>query len=380
MNPKERVITEFKRKYNQDPKWVVRSPGRVNLIGGHTDYNDGFVLPMAINYATWIALRPRSDKKVVVRSLDLDGRIEFDLDDFENTDSGWGEYVKGIAWALLEDGLQLSGWEGVLSGNVPIGSGLSSSAALELSVAKAFSLTSGFSWDVLKISKIAQLAENDWVGMKCGIMDQLISAAGEKDHALLIDCRTLESSPVPLPAGTAVVVLDTNTHRGLVDSAYNERREQCESAAEFFGVSKLRDVNLDEFHKRETEMDPLSRKRARHIITENDRVQKSAEAMKNGDAQLLGNLISAAHKSISEDYEVSSKELDLIVEIALEQPGCFGSRMTGAGFGGCAVALVDEDQLDSFVTNIMGQYKNKAGLEAKVYVSRACEGTSVIEM
>jgi galactokinase len=378
MTPKDRAASEFKKKYGDAPPWIVRSPGRVNLIGGHTDYNDGFVLPMAINYATWIAFRPRQDDRVEVMSLDMDDTIEFNLKNLEKSKSGWGEYVKGVAWALKEKGFVLKGWEGILIGNVPIGAGLSSSASIELSVAKAFSLASGFEWDPVEIAKAAQHAENEWVGMKCGIMDQLISAAGKKDSALLIDCRSLELRSIPFPSNIVAVILDTNTRRGLVDSAYNERRNQCESAASFFGVLKLRDVSLEDFNKRKEEMEPLERRRAQHVITENNRVLESVDAMESGDAALLGELLNAAHKSISEDYDVSSNELNAIVEIAQAQPGCFGARMTGAGFGGCAVALVDKSHLDEFLVEVVEEYKERTGLDSEVYSSSASEGTNLV--
>ena len=378
MTPKDRAASEFKKKYGDAPPWIVRSPGRVNLIGGHTDYNDGFVLPMAINYATWIAFRPRQDDRVEVMSLDMDDTIEFNLKNLEKSKSGWGEYVKGVAWALKEKGFVLKGWEGILIGNVPIGAGLSSSASIELSVAKAFSLASGFEWDPVEIAKAAQHAENEWVGMKCGIMDQLISAAGKKDSALLIDCRSLELRSIPFPSNIVAVILDTNTRRGLVDSAYNERRNQCESAASFFGVLKLRDVSLEDFNKRKEEMELLERRRAQHVITENNRVLESVDAMESGDAALLGELLNAAHKSISEDYDVSSNELNAIVEIAQAQPGCFGARMTGAGFGGCAVALVDKSHLDEFLVEVVEEYKERTGLDSEVYSSSASEGTNLV--
>ena len=220
----ESVFQEFKQRFSGDPVWITKSPGRVNLIGEHTDYNDGFVLPMAINYATWVALRPRNDGKVITTALDLDQSLEFDLNSVTKGKNDWQEYIKGVAWALQQDNRQLTGWEGVFSGNVPIGAGLSSSAALELAMARAFSLVSGFEWDPARMALTCQKAENLWVGVSSGIMDQMISASGKKDFALLIDCRSLETKHVPLPQNTQIVILDTNTRRGLVDSDYNDRR------------------------------------------------------------------------------------------------------------------------------------------------------------
>lgn len=242
MTPEQQILAAFRQRYGVEPPTIVRAPGRVNLIGEHTDYNDGFVLPLAIDRATWIALRPRPDRSVTVHALDFAESDTFDLDDLAPRPGSWANYVRGVAWALGQHGYALGGWEGVMAGDVPIGAGLSSSAALELSVARAFGAVAGWPWDAARMALIGQYAENRWVGMNCGIMDQMISAAGVADHALLIDCRTLETRPMPLPPDTAIVVLDTATRRGLVDSAYNERRAQCEAAASHFGAKALRDV------------------------------------------------------------------------------------------------------------------------------------------
>ena len=232
---------------------------------------------MAIDRATYIALRPRNDKKVVAISIDMDERREFALDDLPRpVNTEWIDYLTGVAWALQERGFELRGWEGVVSGDVPIGSGLSSSAALELATARAFHCVSDFEWDAAEMALACQAAENEWLGVKCGIMDQMISAAGVEDRALLIDCRSLETFTAPLPAGTVVVILDTGTRRGLVDSKYNERRAQCEAAARHFGVTALRDVEVATFERRAHELDPLIRQRARHVISENERTLRSA--------------------------------------------------------------------------------------------------------
>ncbi len=240
---------------------MVRAPGRVNLIGEHTDYNDGFVLPLAIDRAVWIALRPRVDRQVLAHSFDFAASVTFALDRIERTNGDWAEYVKGVAWALQESRHVLRGWEGVIAGDVPVGAGLSSSAALELAVARAFAAVSDLPWDAARMAKLGQRAENEWVGVRCGIMDQMISATGRAGHALLIDCRTLHTEAVPLPPGTVVVVLDSATRRGLVDSAYNERRGQCESAARAFGVAALRDVSADRFEAEAGRLDEVTRRR-----------------------------------------------------------------------------------------------------------------------
>ena len=237
------IVAAFQTRFGAAPDFVVRAPGRVNLIGEHTDYNDGFVLPMAIDRAVWIALRPRDDGQVAAYSLDFDDEARFDAKAPAREPAGWQAYLKGVAWALREAGHSLTGWEGVVSGDVPRGSGLSSSAALELATARAFAAVSGFAWDAPAMALLGQKAENLWVGVNCGIMDQMVSAAAAAGSALLIDCRTLATEAVALPAGCAVVIMDTGTRRGLVDSAYNERRARCEAAAKALGVAALRDVD-----------------------------------------------------------------------------------------------------------------------------------------
>ena len=379
---RERVRAEFVRRFGGEPRWIARAPGRVNLIGDHTDYNDGFVLPMAIDRAVWIALRPSADGQVRVYSLDFGEEARFDPEtlpaagDGSVTD-GWAEYVRGVAWSLADAGLEVQGWEGVAAGDVPLGAGLSSSAALELAVARAFASIGALEWEPSKMALIAQRAENAWVGVNCGIMDQLISAAGAEDHALLIDCRSLKTRAVPIPPGVAVVVLDTTTRRGLVTSAYNERRAQCESAARFFGVPALRDVSAAVFAAREQELDETTRRRARHVITENARTLEAADALARGDVASVGALMNASHESLRSDFSVSRPELDAMVELAREERGCFGARMTGAGFGGCAVALVTRDAASAFSAAVSRRYEAAVGLEPAVYVCRASQGASL---
>lgn len=375
----QNTLTEhFHRIFNASPSLLVRAPGRVNLIGEHTDYNDGFVLPLAINRAIWIALRPRPDSRVLIHSLDFPDPADFDLTQMARAGEGWVEYVKGLAWALQQEGHTLHGWEGVMAGDIPVGAGLSSSAGLELATARAFASVSGLAWDAARMALLSQKAENQWVGVNCGIMDQMISAAGKKDHALLIDCRTLDSRLVPLPMGTAVVVLDTATRRGLVDSAYNERRAQCETAARHFDVPALRDVSLETFTARADELDPVVRARARHVISENARTLEAATAMENGDAVRLGELMDASHVSLRDDFQVSSDALNIIVEIARAQEGCYGARMTGAGFGGCAVALVEGEAAEKFGAQVAADYEAKTGRKPNVYVCSAEDGAEVV--
>lgn len=368
----------FLKVFGQRPRWIVRAPGRVNLIGEHTDYNDGFVLPMAIDRAIWIALGPRQDGRVVVHSVDYAQQGEFSLEGLAKQQAGWIEYFKGVAWSLQQAGHKLKGWEGVVLGDVPVGAGLSSSAALELAVARAFAAVGDIPWDPVTMACLGQRAENDWVGMRCGIMDQLVSAAGQAGHAILIDCRTLDIEPVPLPAQLAVVVLDTGTRRGLVDSAYNERRQQCETTAEFFKVRALRDVDLDRFQQLSGELEEPMRRRARHVITENQRTLEAAEAMRRGDIETLGRLMQESHASLRDDYEVSSDALNTMVELALTQRGCYGARMTGAGFGGCAMAIIDRTSAEAFAAAVAGQYQATTGHTPAVYVCQATDGAAIV--
>jgi len=371
------VVAHFTKRFGQPPRWVIRAPGRVNLIGEHTDYNDGFVLPLAIDRAVWIALRPRDDRRVSVYSVDYNETREFSLDDLRNEKAGWIEYLKGTAWSLQDAGFALTGWEGVLQGDVPLGAGLSSSAALEMATARALAAAGNLDWNPAKMAKLGQRAENKWVGVNCGIMDQLISAAGRANHALLIDCRTLDTQPVPFPPGTAVVVLDTSTRRGLVDSAYNERRSQCEAAAKFFGVSVLRDVTMKQFQQKAGRLDDVTRRRALHVIGENDRTVQAAAAMRRGDAVETGRLMNESHRSLRDDFEVSSDALNAMVECASAHAACYGARMTGAGFGGCAMALIRADAAADFVAKTAAAYQQKTGHKPAVYVCQATNGAEV---
>jgi galactokinase len=377
---RERVVREFDRRFGEAPTFLARAPGRVNLIGDHTDYNEGFVLPMAIDRAAWIALRPRDDARVTAYSLDFKQSIAFDITDEERHGGGWHEYMRGIAWALRHSGTvsaPVRGWDGVVAGDVPLGAGLSSSAALELATARAFAGVSGLPWHPAEMARLAQRAENDWVGVNCGIMDQLISAAGEQDHALLIDCRSLQTRAVPLPGDASVVVLDTATRRGLVDSAYNERRAQCEAAARFFGVRALRDVDLATFSARSGGLDPVTRRRAQHVVTENARTLAAALALEGGDLRTVGALMNESHASLRDAFEVSRPELDAMVAVARDQPGCFGARMTGAGFGGCAVALVEVARTGEFAGVVARDYQKAVGLTPAVYLCSAAAGASL---
>jgi galactokinase len=383
----ERAIAAFERTYARRPAALVQGPGRVNLIGEHTDYNDGFVLPMAIDRAVYLALAPRDDGRVRLHSDDLGGDGTFALadtrdqearGDARDRDVGWLEYGKAVAWSLQDAGFALTGFDGAVASDVPVGAGLSSSAALELAVASAFHVTSGLAWDPPAVAVRMQRAENLWVGVQTGIMDQLVSAAAVKGHALLIDCRDLSVEPVPLPGGVDVVILDTATRRSLVGSAYDDRRKACEAAAAHLGVRALRDVDVASLERARGALDDVTFRRARHVVSENARTLVAAQAMARGDAVALGARMDESHVSLRDDFEVSSAALDAIVSIARRESGCLGARMTGAGFGGCAVALVERAAVPDFVAAVTRSYDAGTGRRAAVYVCRAAAGAGPV--
>ena len=378
MKVKDVVKEKFKERFESEPKFLARAPGRVNLIGEHTDYNLGFSLPMAIDRAVWIAGRSRDDRRVVLHSLEYPEPADFHLDEIPQGE-GWEEYVYGMAWALQESGVRLSGWEGVLSSDIPVASGLSSSAALEIAIARAFWGVSRWEWVGVEMARIAKKHENERLGLKSGLLDQVISANGEKGKALLFDFLDLSSELVPMPEGITIVVMDTKVPRELVDSKYNERVFECQQAADFFDVDNLRLLTADVFQAREGALDPVLRRRARHVLTENERTLKAAEAMRQGDAVGMGKLMNASHVSLRDDYEVSCRELDLMVALSLEQPGCFGARMTGGGFGGCAIAAVNSGQAVRIAQTVYEGYAEKTGWQPEVYLCQAEDGASLLE-
>ena len=369
------AVRAFEDHFQAGPQLIVRSPGRVNLIGEHTDYNDGFVLPMAIERALWIVARARNDDRVRIWSELGDQWDEFSLSALTRK-SGWGAYVQGVAHELLETGRQLSGWDGVIVSDIPTGAGLSSSAALELGTARVFSELAPFPWDPVEMAVISQRAENDWVGMNCGIMDQLICAAGRPDQALLIDCRALTWTPAKVPPGAVVVVLDTSTRRELVGSAYNDRVASCAEAATAFGVPALRDLDWETLQEGRDLLEPVAFRRARHVVREDDRTLAMAGALNAGNLTRAGELMQSSHASMRDDFEISSEALDAMVVAAMESPGCFGARMTGGGFGGSCVALVAADQVERFAVETLARYRTATGLQGVAIPTRPTAGTS----
>ena len=383
----ERAVAAFRQAYGRDPTHLAHAPGRVNLIGEHTDYNDGFVLPMALERAAWMAVAARQDGVVRLAADDLGRDGTFTIESARSVDqrgreggargrvrTGWIEYPRGVAWSLQDAGIPLRGFDGALASDVPRGAGLSSSAAVELATAASFAVSSGFDWDAKAMARLMQRVENHWIGVQSGVMDQLIGAAGVAGLALLIDCRDLSLRPVPMPDEVAVVVLDTGTRRALVGSAYDDRRAACERVAERLGVPALRDADEAMLDAAAPRLDPVDVRRARHVIRENARTLRAADALLGGDVERVGAEMDASHASMRDDFEISSPALDEMVDAARQAPGCLGARMTGGGFAGCAVALVRRADVDRFTSAAGAAYRAAAGRDARAYVTRGGAG------
>jgi galactokinase len=363
---------------------ICRAPGRVNLIGEHTDYNDGFVLPAAIGFSCWTAAAARKDRKITVYSENLGQSVTADLDDLkplqENT---WANYPLGIAWALEQAGNNLSGADLYFAGEVPLGAGLSSSAAIEVSTGLALSHISRLDIERTTLALLCQRAENDFVGARCGIMDQFISCHGLADRALLLDCRSLEFRMLPIPSDVTLAICNTMVRHELGASEYNARRAECEQAVRLLrqvlpGIQALRDVTRLQLEEHRDLLSTNLYKRARHVITENERVLQAANAFQSGAIRELSQLMADSHSSLREDYQVSCPELDLMVEIAIRQRGILGARMTGGGFGGCTINLVDTAHAEEFRRRVSAAYTSAMGLHPDIYLCKASQGAEVI--
>jgi galactokinase len=373
----ENLKSKFTEQYGAVPR-IFRAPGRVNLIGEHTDYNDGFVMPCAIDFATYVAMAAREDRRIRIISLNFAGEYEFDLDNpAVETAESWARYVEGVAAILERAGHRLRGANILIESNVPIGSGLSSSAALEVSTGFALSTISGAKIETWELAKIGQTAEHEYAGVRSGIMDQFASAFGLENHALFLDCRSLCWEPIPL-SKAKFIICNTRTKHDLADGEYNKRRADCEAAAALFGKKSLRDVTLDEFTENSGALPERLQKRARHVITENSRVLGAVSALKNNDLPEFGRLMNESHESLRADYEVSSDELDLMVKIARAQPGVLGARMTGGGFGGCTVNLLENDISEDFIAKVSTEYQKNTGITPEIYGFHAGPGVSEI--
>lgn len=368
----------FTDTFGYAPTHTIQAPGRVNLIGEHTDYNDGFVLPCAIDYQTVIACAKRDDRQVRVVAVDYDNQQDsFSLDApiLSVKEPMWANYVRGVVKHLQKRDASFGGVDMVIAGNVPQGAGLSSSASLEVAVGTVFQQLYHLKLDGAAIAVNGQEAENQFVGCNCGIMDQLISALGKKDHAMLLDCRTLGTRPVSMPKDIAVVIINSNFRRNLVGSEYNTRREQCETGARFLAQPALRDVDINQFKAVEHELDPQVAKRVRHVLTENARTLEAADALSRGDLKRMGELMAESHASMRDDFEITVPPIDTLVEIVKAEIGERGGvRMTGGGFGGCVVALMPFDLVDSVKAAVAEQYEAKTGIKETFYVCTASEG------
>lgn len=361
----------------------ARAPGRVNLIGEHTDYNQGFVLPVAVDKEILMTANPRGDRKVILHSLNFKGKVEFSLDEIEfEEEDPWGNYPKGVFFQLQAFGFKLKGLNGLYEGNIPLGGGLSSSAAIEVVTAVILKRLNELKLSPLEIIKLCQRAENEFVGVQCGIMDQFVSLLGKKNKALFLDCRTLKYELVPLNfKDVKIVIADTQVKRDLVSSEYNLRRRECEEGVKFFkkylpGITSLRDVSVRAFEEHKDKLSEVIRKRCKHVVYENERVVEAKEALSCGDLLKFGRLLNQSHQSLKEDYQVSCQELDLMVEIASRFRGALGSRMTGAGFGGCTISLVKKEVVEEFMRVIKEEYEKKTGIKPLVYECRVVDGAN----
>ena len=364
---------------------TFRAPGRVNLIGEHTDYNDGFVMPAAIDFYTWAKVSPREDRKLQIRSENFNEEIEVNLDDPNiAARKHWSDYPVGVAVILERAGYRLRGARLEIRGEVPIGSGLSSSAAIEVATAFALTAISGVEIDKQELALLCQRAENEFVGARVGIMDQFVSLFGKPQKALFLDCRTLESELLPLPDNVRLIICNTMVKHELASSAYNERREQCETGVKVFArhfpeITALRDVGLTELELFKNELSEVVYRRCRHVITENGRVLVAANALKQHDLTRFGRLMAESHQSLRDDYEVSSKELDLMVEFARRVEGVYGARMTGGGFGGCTVNLVAVEHADEFRERVAQWYEEATKITPEIYVCNPASGAEEIQ-
>ena len=377
------IIREFRQQFGSGPAFVARAPGRVNLIGEHTDYNGGFVLPAAINREIKIACSPADGRTVTMYAVAMKEKRTFSLDNLQKDACRWINYPQGVAMVLQDEGFKLRGMNAVVMGDVPLGAGLSSSAAFEVAAALAFGALSNLKIDGVRLARLCQRAENEFVGVNCGIMDQYVSINAKANRAVFIDCKSLEHRLIPVDTvHSRIVISDTGVKRELASSEYNVRRGQCESAVEILkryvpGATCLRDISSKVLMAHESELPEVVRKRAWHVVSEDERVLQSLPLLEKGDLVAFGRLLNESHDSLRDDYEVSCRELDAMVESARALPGCLGSRLTGAGFGGCTVSLVTAEAADAFCRELAKRYKAATGLDARIIVSDAAEGASV---
>jgi len=386
----DNLKAKFQTHFGSEPQYVVRAPGRVNLLGEHVDYNDGFVLPAAIDLATYVAFSPAAADHSTLLAADFDQPALFSaktlsaktqLDGSPLPD--WAHYPAGVMWALSEAGLETPAMQAVFASNVPRGSGLSSSASVELAFSVAWQTLGGWKKTPLELAQLSQKAENQYVGVNCGIMDQFASACGVTGHLLLLDCRSLTWQPLPIPKDVAIVIADTSMRRELTTSGYNDRREACEKAVQILskdlpGIRALRDVSVADFNRLSNQLPALVEKRARHVVEEVERTQRAVSLLEQSNIHEFGQIMNECHVSLRDLYEVSIPELNTMVEIAQSLPGCFGARLTGAGFGGCTVNLVENSAAESFAAELARQYEAQTHKQPQVYICQASDGAGVV--
>ena len=378
------LLNEFSARFGGSAS-LVRAPGRVNLIGEHTDYNEGFVLPAAIDFFCWVAIAPRNDRVLALYSENFDDTVEVSLDDLNIRATGkWADYPLGVAWALERAGYRLRGANLYIKGDVPLGAGLSSSAAVEVSTGYALTSMEQEAIEPTKLALLCQKAENEFVGARCGIMDQFVSCHGREGNALLLDCRSLNSRQVPIPPQVHLVICNTMIQHRLGTGEYNVRRTECETAVRklsqvLLGIRSLRDVSLAELEGNRELLGETIYKRCRHVITENQRTVAAANALQTGHVEELRQVMANSHRSLRDDYEVSCRELDVMVELAERQPGLLGARMTGGGFGGCTINLVRADESGEFRRRMSEEYQTVTGLKPAIYICQASQGAQMVE-
>ena len=389
MDIRQRTIEAFRQRYNASPDFVARAPGRVNLLGEHVDYNDGFVLPVAIDRATYIAFRKSGAARTALTALDMTAETSFDLRSIPNKKdssgaalSDWARYPAGMQWSLDAEGLSTPGMEAVFASDVPRGAGLSSSASVEMAFGVAWQKLGKWKVKPMELAKLGQRAENKYVGVNCGIMDQFASTCGVKNRALYLDCRSFKWETVRLPEDVSIVIANTSVRRSLAGSAYNERRAACEEAVKILqgvllGILSLRDVSVEQFNRHAGRLPERVAKRARFVVEEIERTQAAVTLLKAGNTARFGQLMNECHVGLRDLYEVSCPELDVMVEIAWCLPGCYGARLTGAGFGGCTVNLVGNEAAEVFARDLARGYEQKTGLHPEIYVCRASDGAGV---
>jgi galactokinase len=377
------IAEQFRAKFGANPR-IYRAPGRVNLIGEHTDYNEGFVMPVAVGFYCWVAISPRDDQKLIISSDGFSDTTEVELNSKEiRPGKTWSDYPVGVALELKRAGVPLRGANLLIHGDVPMGAGLSSSAAIEVATALALAEQSGHSPDRMQLALLCQKAENEFVGARCGIMDQFISLHGRKNHALLLDCRALDFELVPIPECVRLVICNTMVKHEHASSGYNQRRAECEGAVQHLarilpGIRSLRDVTLDQLELHRGTLSEVLYKRALHVITENARVLRATEALRAEDLERFGKRMAESHSSLRDLYEVSCAELDLMVDQANRQEGVYGARMTGGGFGGSTINLVESRFADAFAKNMARGYEKKTGIVPQIYICAPAEGAGAV--